>query len=98
MEWLFDRVHNLTGQEGVDKFVDGWKDLGKSVGTEIFQRTVDPVGAGIGDVKDAKDLINSPNPGYTFGHIAGEAAPGGHPPVRRRGAGSQGGPACRTAH
>lgn len=69
-------MHNLTGQEGVDKFVDGWKDLGKGVGTEIFQRTVDPIGAGIGDVKDAKDLINSPNPGYTFGHIAGEAAPG----------------------
>ncbi|WP_195167512.1 glycohydrolase toxin TNT-related protein [Mycobacteroides abscessus] len=73
---FFDRVHDLTGQEGVDKFVDGWKDLGKGVGTEIFQRTVDPVGAGIGDVKDAQDLINSPNPGYTFGHIAGEAAPG----------------------
>ncbi|WP_255789041.1 TNT domain-containing protein [Mycobacteroides abscessus] len=73
---FFDRVHNLTGQEGVDKFVDGWKDLGKGVGTEIFQRTVDPIGAGIGDVKDARDLINSPNPGYTVGHIAGEAAPG----------------------
>ncbi|ANO00218.1 Uncharacterised protein [Mycobacteroides abscessus subsp. massiliense] len=73
---FFDGMHNLTGQEGVDKFVEGWKDLGKGVGTEIFERTANPIGAGISDIKDAKDLINSPNPGYTIGHIAGEAAPG----------------------
>lgn len=73
---FFDRMHNLTGQEGVDKFVEGWKDLGKGVGTEVFERTVNPIGAGISDIKDTKDLINSPNPGYTIGHIAGEAAPG----------------------
>lgn len=73
---FFDQMHKLTGQEGTDQFLESWKGLGQGVGTELFERTTNPIGAFADDARSTKDFIDSPYAAYNLGHLAGESAPG----------------------